>query len=412
MALVDLADWMDEFERPGRSLWYVKRLSANDTLANNAHQAGPYVPKSFLFRVLPQLDTSEIKNPDARFDLYVDSHVDHREIRAVYYNTKRRGEGTRDEARLTNFGGRESALLDPESTGALTVFAFMLGPDGKTTECHVWVSRHATEEDLIEERLGPVEPGQFAIWVPGTGRESPTLFTPAPSRTSCRLTAAEIPPAWLTKFPSGEEIIRKSVELRSATGLNPDARLIRRRICEYEVFQSVEEAFFLPKLQAGFPTLESFISQAHAILQSRKSRSGNSLELHAREIFVEEGLRSLQEFQHKPKIENGKIPDFLFPSKAAYDDATFPAARLRMLAAKTTCKDRWRQVINEASRIQTKHLLTLQEGVSEGQFREMQEAGVQLVVPVSLHDSFPEAVRPHLMSFESFIADVRLLSLP
>ena len=83
-----------------------------------------------------------------------------------------------------------------------------------------------------------------------------------------------------------------------------------------------------------------------------------------------------------------------------------------MLTAKTTCKDRWRQVLNEANRIPQKHLLTLQEGVSEGQFREMHEAGVQLVVPLGLHDSYPESVRPHLITLESFIGDVRLLSIP
>ncbi|MDX3806795.1 type II restriction endonuclease [Bosea thiooxidans] len=410
MALVDLADWMDEFDRPQKSIWYVKRLSANDTLASNAHQAGPYIPKSFLFRIFPQLDTAEIKNPDTTFDVYVDSHADHRRVRAVYYNGKRRQEGTRDEARLTNFGGRESALLDPDSTGALTIFAFLMGDDGRAYECHVWVSRHATEEDLIEERLGPVEPGQLVIWIAGIGRQSPTLFTPAP-RTNCRLTENEIPLGWLEKFPTGEEIIRKSVELRSATALNPDARLLRRRTCEFEVFQSVEEAFFLPRIREGFPSIEAFIGQAHAILQSRKSRSGNSLELHAREIFIEEGLRHLQEFQHRPRIENGKIPDFIFPSKTAYEDTNFPVNRLRMLAAKTTCKDRWRQVLNEADRIPTKHLLTLQEGVSEGQYREMRDAGVQLVVPTALHDSYPESVRPNLVSFEEFIGDIRLISI-
>jgi hypothetical protein len=83
-----------------------------------------------------------------------------------------------------------------------------------------------------------------------------------------------------------------------------------------------------------------------------------------------------------------------------------------MLAAKTTCKDRWRQVINEADRIETKHLLTLQEGVSEGQFKEMQDAKVQLVVPEELHKSFPKEVQPHLMTLESFLADIRLISLP
>jgi len=83
-----------------------------------------------------------------------------------------------------------------------------------------------------------------------------------------------------------------------------------------------------------------------------------------------------------------------------------------MLAAKTTCKNRWRQIINEADRIATKHLLTLQEGVSEGQFREMTEAGVRLVVPAGLHRAFPESVKPHLITLESFIGDVRLLALP
>ena len=82
-----------------------------------------------------------------------------------------------------------------------------------------------------------------------------------------------------------------------------------------------------------------------------------------------------------------------------------------MLAAKTTCKDRWRQIINEADRIKLKHLITLQEGVSEAQFREMQEAGVQLIVPKDVQDSYPKEVKPHLLTFESFLADLRLLNL-
>ncbi|MDO9459967.1 MAG: type II restriction endonuclease [Alphaproteobacteria bacterium] len=44
--------------------------------------------------------------------------------------------------------------------------------------------------------------------------------------------------------------------------------------------------------------------------------------------------------------------------------------------------------------------------------RPVQEAGVQLVVPSGLHDSYPIAVRPHLLTLESFIGDVRLLNLP
>jgi hypothetical protein len=409
MALADVTDWMDEFGRPG-NVWYAKRLSANDTLATHAHQAGPYIPKEFLFSIFPPLNRPDAENPDIHFDLYFDSHADHRPIRAVWYNNRLRG-GTRNETRLTGFGGSQSALLDPESTGALAVFSFSPAQEGALAECHVWVCRDGTEEDLFEERLGPVEPKQNVIWAPGALPAADLFTAPAPQRTDCRMEAGEIPAQWLQRFPSGEDIIRKTLELRPSAGANVDARLLRRRACEYEIFQSVEQAFYLPRIQEGFGSLGNFIGLAQTILQSRKSRSGNSLEFHAREILVEEGLRTGTEFSHRPVIEAGKRPDFLFPSKAAYDDVNFPASRLRMLAAKTTCKDRWRQVINEADRIELKHLLTLQEGVSEGQFREMRDAGVQLVVPTGLHDAYPEAVRAHLLSFESFIGDVRLLGL-
>jgi hypothetical protein len=408
MALADLADWLDDFGRPG-FIWYVKRLAANDTLATNANQAGPYVPKPFIFGIFPSLDTREVKNPDIWFDLYIDSHADHRWVRAVYYNTKPRGEGTRHEARITNFGGRQSALLDPESTGAITVFAFAVNDDGIALDCHAWVCRNEIEEDVIEERLGPIEPGKYLVWKATVGGVVNGFERRAAK--GCNLEASEIPPAWLIQFPTGEEIIRKTVGIASSTGLNPDARLLRRRKCEYEIFQSVEQAVYLPKIREGFTSVEGFVGLAQTILQSRKSRSGNSLELHAREIFVEEGLRSMQDFQHKPTSENGKRPDFLFPSQANYEDASFPASKLRMLAAKTTCKDRWRQITHEADRITTKHLLTLQEGVSEGQFKEMQDAHVQLVVPTGLHDAFPNSVQPHLLSLESFLADVRLSAL-
>jgi hypothetical protein len=86
-------------------------------------------------------------------------------------------------------------------------------------------------------------------------------------------------------------------------------------------------------------------------------------------------------------------PDFLFLSEAAYQDAAFPDAQLRMLAVKTTCCDRWRQVLNQADRVKVKHLLTLQEGASEGQFAEMTGAGMQLVIPAKLIDLFPKPIR-------------------
>ncbi|PNG27655.1 type II restriction endonuclease [Methylocella silvestris] len=412
MALADVTDWMDEYGRPG-VIWYAKRLSANDTLATNAHQAGPYFPKDLLFRIFPALNRPEAENPDIRFDLYIDSHPDHRKVRAVWYNNAFRG-GTRNETRLTGFGGASSALLDPDSTGSLAIFAFVSNADSETMECHVWVcGGEGTEADLFEERLGPVEPKQFVVWTPGELAPRFDLFaTMVATPTTCHLQTSEIPVQWFKKFPSGEEIIRRTIAKRPPVGMNPDVRILRRRQCEYEMFLSIEQAVFLPRITSGFTSVDGFLSLAQTILQSRKSRSGNSLELHVREIMSEEGLVSGISFTHRPVVEGGKRPDFLFPSQADYDNFEFPASKLRMLAAKTTCKDRWRQVINEADRIRIKHLLTLQEGVSEGQFREMTDAGVRLVVPAGLHRAFPNSVRPHLITFESFIGEIRMLASP
>jgi hypothetical protein len=406
----DLTDWLEEHSG-AEFVWYVKRLSGNDTLANKTHQAGPYIPSKFLFGIFPLLNRPTEKNPDVSFDLYVDSHADHKRVRAIWYNNKlhENPKGGRNETRVTGFGGGASALLDPESTGALTVFAFRSETGSAVPDCHVWVCRHATEEDLVEDRVGPVEPGKWLIWPPSQGMFPSLLATPLP-RTSCWLDDAEIPLAWRTKFPTGADIIRKAVEMRSDVSLDPDRRLLRRRECEYEIFRSVEQAIELPFITAGFTTVDGFIARAQTILQRRKARSGRSLELHTREIFLEERLIENTQFAHQPVSEDGKTPDFLFPSIAAYRDPSFPADQLRMLAVKTTCKDRWRQILNEADRISAKHLLTLQEGVSEAQFREMTGAGVQLVVPAGLIERFPKSVQPHLQSLESFIGDVRLLN--
>jgi hypothetical protein len=407
MPVADITDWIEDHSIPG-TVWYAKRLSANDTLANKAHQAGPYVPKELLLEIIPELGETGKENPDHRFNLYIDSHLDHRFVRAVWYNKALFKRGTRNESRLTGFGGGESALLDPDSTGALAIFVFGRQPDG-AVECHVWVcGQDGTEADLFESFLGPVEPKRPIVWRPGE-QAQPSLFDDRPTAAlrRCRLAPHELPEGWRQTFPLAKDIVSLSIERRSRTGMNPDVRLLARRECEYELFRSVEDAHYTPIITQGFASLDQFFGVAQTILQRRKSRSGKSLELQAQAVFVEEGLRPGVDFTHQPSIEDGKRPDFIFPSQARYVDPAFPQHRLRMLAAKTTCKDRWRQILSEADRVPEKHLLTLQEGVSEGQYREMRQAGVTLVVPEKLHRSYPTAIRPELVTVEGFIASVR-----
>jgi hypothetical protein len=74
-----------------------------------------------------------------------------------------------------------------------------------------------------------------------------------------------------------------------------------------------------------------------------------------------------------------------------------------MLGSKSTLKDRWRQVLAEAERIADKHLLTLEQSISEPQTDEMRAKRLQLVVPKSLHATFKPAQQEWLMDLEAFI---------
>lgn len=74
---------------------------------------------------------------------------------------------------------------------------------------------------------------------------------------------------------------------------------------------------------------------------------------------------------------------------------------------KSTCKDRWRQILAEAEKISCKHLLTLDPGISEPQTNQMEVSSLQLVVPAPVHGSYTDAQRGWLWSVGDFIGEVR-----
>ena len=236
------------------------------------------------------------------------------------------------------------------------------------------------------------------MFVPAVAESLNESFADSP----CALSEAEMQAEWRDELPSGEAILEMVLARRARSRqLGIDARLLARRACEYELFRSIETHVVLPRVREGFGSVEEFVGYANSVTNRRKSRGGKSLELQARKIFDEETLA----YSWTKATEDKRTPDFVFPSIEHYHRPSWPAERLRMLAAKTTCKDRWRQVLNEAARIPKKHLLTLQEGVSVPQFREMKEEGILLVVPSGLHQKYPEVLRDELVSLENFIAE-------
>lgn len=154
-----------------------------------------------------------------------------------------------------------------------------------------------------------------------------------------------------------------------------------------------------PLIQAGGDDPEPIMKVAQSAFQRRKSRAGCALENHLEHVFSANGVTC----SRTSVTEKNLKPDFIFPGISEYRDLAFPATRLTMLASKTTSKDRWRQILNEAARIPLKHLITLEPSISENQTEEMKAEGVQLVIPSSLHDTYSAAQRGWLMDVSGFL---------
>lgn len=193
------------------------------------------------------------------------------------------------------------------------------------------------------------------------------------------------------------------------TPLNgPDVALLAWMEQEEKLFRRLERHVVADRLQAGFTAadgadVDGFISFSLSVQNRRKSRIGHAFEHHLEEVFRAYGLK----YDRQPVTENNAKPDFLFPGAVEYRNPDFPSSKLTMLGVKSTCKDRWRQVLSEAARIPDKHLITLEPGISENQTIEMVANRLQLILPRGLHETYRESQQKWLMDLDGFIALVK-----
>ena len=180
---------------------------------------------------------------------------------------------------------------------------------------------------------------------------------------------------------------------------NSDKCIIAWLEKEESLFYTFEKYFVSEKLKLGFKDVDDFIKYSLSVQNRRKSRIGYSLENHIEEIFIRKNIQ-----YSRGKVTEGKSrPDFIFPSIEKYHDKKFSCDNLTMLGVKSSCKDRWRQILTEAKRINPKHLFTLEPSISENQTNEMKINGTVLVVPESIHHSYNFEQRKNILSFENFL---------
>lgn len=310
--------------------------------------------------------------------------------RFIYY-----GRGTRNESRITNFG-RGFEFLQEEYLGSLLILC------KQNDEYFTAIILTADEdiESFLEHFNLPLK--RFNLI------EKDSLLSPDEMLqgyfNSILHTYSSFPDTTIMSqlarcgYNDAYGIQEKAIVA------NPDKILMNWLSTESSLFYQFEEMLYRPIYSKPFNSCQELVQISNEILNRRKSRAGKSLEHHLASVFTSAELQ----FEEQVITENNKKPDFIFPGSEAYHNLLFPAEELVFLGAKTTCKDRWRQVLNEADRIDIKYLFTLQPGISTNQLKEMKSENLLLVVPKENRDAFDPNYRNRILSLKEFVDMVKV----
>lgn len=364
---------------------FCRFITANDVGATGAHQAGFYIPKhawSLAFDNPAERGSNSDKFVTIRWQNDFETAS-----RFIYY-----GVGTRNEYRLTRFG-KGFPFLNDDHIGDLLVLCKM---SHDFYEGFVLTGDEVIDSFMATFELSPLDLDKLINLEADAESTLLTCF-----ENFVEHVVEEFPPTHLLAQAARDCHIAAFGEWVTA---DPDTQLLKWIEAEFSLFKVFEKNRYKPLLQQPFQTVDQLVETANSILNRRKSRAGKSLEHHLAEIF----RRSSIPFDNQVITELQKKPDFIFPGRNEYHDRKFNAEKLVFLASKTTCKDRWRQIINEADRIPLKHLFTLQQGISANQISEMEANGVQLVVPKAHIKSFPRHHQQNLLTLNDFLHKVKV----
>lgn len=367
---------------------FCKFLSANDTGATGGHQSGILISKSAVEMLFTRQQLAEEGIPKRTVKIKWQDDFQ-TESSFTYYESK-------NELRVTRFG-RGFPFLNPDQTGTLFVFTKQSEDD--------YSGYFLETEEEIEEFLN--------------------VFGISPTETNMLIDAGKIRPETQEKiaiqqfieglsedFPTSDimsaaarEIQTRAYDHAEFIRTNPDRKIIDWTNMEYSLFRALEYARYGDMITKGFQSVDEFVKVANMVLNRRKSRAGKSLEHHLSAIFDGNEI----DYTAQAVTEGNKKPDFIFPSQTAYHNLDFSTDYLISLAAKTTCKDRWRQVLNEADRLRDKpkYLCTLQQGISGAQMDEMQAENVILIVPRPYIKAYPADRQERIWTLTRFVQYVK-----
>ena len=375
---------VSEATRVGNAI--LKYISANDAGLTGAHQCGFYLPKP-VWEMYTKYPPKVGRNDEA--EVYVEWQGGQRRThsRVKWYGK------AKSEYRLTRFG-KDFPFLTPDSVGDLLVLIPESHHDFKAFVLD-------TEADIeeIQAALGVEVTGFWAAY----RNRQPQVET----EDQCVERHFRKFVEHLEEFPSGQAFSKQTQDallecLKDFARVSADKTLMRCVDAEYKLFRMAERQICQSQIVRVFKDVDDFLATASSIMNRRKARAGRALENHFEYLLKRAAIPHVI----RPPEVDGK-PDIIIPSAEAYLDKRYPTEKLVMVGVKTTCKDRWRQVLNEAKRIREKHILTTQQGISTRQLKEMNESHVQLIVPVDLHTKYPPRSEMKLLPVDGFLQRIR-----
>jgi len=376
MATAECERAIEDAVQHGHAL--LKFISPNDVGLTGGHQYGYYIPKHEdvwpLFTSHPPAKGKNDTHPIS---------ITWQNGRVTASNVKWYGVGTRSEYRITAFG-KDFPFISHNVVGDLLV----LIPIEKQKAFRAYV---LDEEDDIEEitaQLGVSPAKTWALYTQGAGKVE--------SEDDCIEHGFKEFTKPLSNFPTGERFSEETWRLLELCVKNfkaqaVDDALLRCMDTEWNLFRFVERRLCAPLLVRPFKDVDDFVATAQTMLQRRKSRAGRSLENHIEHFLTAANV------PHKMQPDIPGEPDCVIPSEDAYFDKSYPDSKLFILGVKRTCRDRWRQVLAEGKRVKKKHILTIEQGISGKQLKQMQENSVKLVVPKPLHKQYPPKERQDVL---------------
>lgn len=416
----------------------VKKLSNNDrdwARFSNKHQAGVYMPadqrEGGFFPPLTSKNRSDPEAAEIREAWFKTSwpqatgSEQNKVTRIVHYTSKG------PETHMTYLPKECFAQLSPAS---LLVIGRSEQGDTVRYEC-LTVDSASEEVDLLRAQLEFTPDFLIGEFAPAEvkAREQDRVLD----------FADELIAAWKggtivefgrlrTAMPTTEELAgfarARYLEQQGIARLDPfkiecpgdTLRDISRRI-EWELFkefQRRERAVSLVRIVLGekpremsvaemIRRLVSELPQVDALMlsasQQRKSRAGYSYEHHIEAMLVDGKIP----FEKQVVIEAKKRPDFILPSLGFISSGETIAKTGLILSAKTTLRERWKQVEREKGD-RNLYLTTVDESIASNAIEDMCNIGVQLVVPEGLMDKkkYEYAGHKNVLTFRQFCDDI------